>query len=245
VTRLAIVAAVLALAGASSATADAPQGLRVLFVGNSLTASNDLPAEVARLAAAAGRRIEYRAVVWAGFNLEDHWNVGDARSALATGNFDVVVMQQGPSALPENQVDLQLWAKRWADEARAVGTRPALWAVWPESWRANALPDVIRSYGTAAEAAGAEMYSAGAGWLYAWQCRPTLSLYGRDGFHPSPVGTHAAALVVYGGLFKAPVRNTALVRPGMAAKTARLLQWAAAKALGRKLPASSSCGRRP
>jgi hypothetical protein len=56
-------------------------------------------------------------VVWAGFNLEDHWNVGEARSALATHNFDVVVMQQGPSALLESQIDLQLWAKRWADEA--------------------------------------------------------------------------------------------------------------------------------
>jgi hypothetical protein len=120
-----VVAAVLALTGASGATADPRPGLRVLFVGNSLTASNDLPAEVARLAAAGGRRIEYRAVVWAGFNLEDHWNVGEARSALATRNFDVVVMQQGPSALLESQIDLQLWAKRWADEARAVGTRTA------------------------------------------------------------------------------------------------------------------------
>jgi hypothetical protein len=245
VTRFAIVAALLALAGASGATADPPQGLRVLFLGNSLTASNDLPAEVGRLAAAAGLRIEYRAVVYAGFNLEDHWNLGDARSALGTGNFDVVVMQQGPSALPESQIDLELWAKRWADEARALGTRPALWTVWPESWRASALSDVIRSYGTAAKAAGAEIYPAGAGWLYAWQCRPTLSLYGRDGFHPSPLGTQAAALVVYGGLFKVPVRSSALGKPGNARKTDRLLQWAAAKALGRKLPASSSCGRQP
>jgi hypothetical protein len=240
-----VVAAVLALTGASGATADPRPGLRVLFVGNSLTASNDLPAEVARLAAAGGRRIEYRAVVWAGFSLEDHWNVGEARSALATRNFDVVVIQQGPSALLESQIDLQLWAKRWADDARAVGTRTALWAVWPESWRASALPDVIRSYGTAAEVADAEIYSAGAGWPYAWQCRPTLSLYGRDGFHPNPLGTHLAALVVYGGLFKAPVRNAALGKPGNARKTDRLLQWAAAKALGRKLPASSSCGRLP
>jgi hypothetical protein len=241
--RLAIVAAVLALAGASGASADPPQALRVLFVGNSLTAANDLPAEVSRLAAAGGRRLEYGAVVYGGFNLEDHWNQGDARTALATGSFDVVVMQQGPSALPESQIDLQMWAKRWADEARAVGTRPALWTVWPESWRASALSDVILSYATAAEVAGAEIYPAGAGWLYAWQCRPTLGLYSRDGFHPSPVGTYAAALAVYGGLFKAPLRNSALAKPGVTTKTTRLLQWAAARALGRKLPSSSRCGR--
>jgi hypothetical protein len=152
-------------------------------------------------------------------------------------------MQQGPSALPESQIDLERWAKRWADEARAVGARAALWTVWPESWRQSSLADVIRSYATSAKSADAESFPAGAGWLYAWQCRASLRLYGRDGFHPSPLGTHVAALVVYGGLFKAPVRSSALARPGVAAKTARLLQWAAARALGRKLPAFSRCGR--
>ena len=93
--RVAIVAALLALVGAAGAAADPPQPLRVLFVGNSLTASNDLPAEVSRLATAAGRRIAYRSVVYAGFNLEDHWNFGDARSALATGDFDVVEDEVG------------------------------------------------------------------------------------------------------------------------------------------------------
>jgi hypothetical protein len=241
--RFAIAVAGLALVSTAGAAADSPPPLKVLFVGNSLTASNDLPAEVSRLAGAGGRRVGYRSVVYAGFSLEDHWNYGDARSALGTGDFDVVVMQQGPSALAESQVDLELWAKRWADEARAVGTRPALWTVWPESWRQSALADVIRSYATSANAAGAELYPAGAGWFYAWQCRATLSLYGRDGFHPSGLGTYAAALVVYGGLFKAPVRSAALSRPGAETKTVRLLQWAAARALGRKLPASSQCGR--
>jgi hypothetical protein len=241
--RVAIAVAGLALVGASGATADPPPPLQVLFVGNSLTASNDLPAEVRRLAELGGRRLGYRSVVYAGFSLEDHWNFGEARPALGTGDFDVVVFQQGPSALPESQADLELWTRRWSDEARSVGTRPALWTVWPESWRQSALADVIRSYATSAEAAGAELYPAGAGWFYAWQCRATLALYGRDGFHPSGLGTYAAALVVYGGLFKAPVRSAALSRPGAGTKTVRLLQWAAARALGRKLPAAAYCGR--
>ena len=96
-----------------------------LFVGNSLTATNDLPGRVAGLAAAAGRRLEYEEITFGGFSLEDHWNQGDARAAIATGRWNVVIMQQGPSALPESQVDLRLWAVRFADEARAAGTRPA------------------------------------------------------------------------------------------------------------------------
>ncbi len=241
--RVPIVLSLLALSVAGSTSAAPPEPLRVLFVGNSLTQANDLPAQVARLADATGRSLEYKTVAFGGFNLEDHWNQGDARTALATGEYDVLVMQQGPSALPESQVDLKLWAERWAEEARAAGTRLALWTVWPESWRQGALSDVIYSYRQAAVAAGADVYPAGAAWLFAWQCRPALGLYGPDGFHPSPLGTYAAALVVYGRLFKAPLRIAALSKPGVAAKTVRVLEWAAAKSLDRKLPASSRCGR--
>jgi hypothetical protein len=119
--------------------------LRVLFVGNSLTEANDLPARVATLAAASGRKLEYRTIAFGGYSLEDHWAQGDARAALATRSWDIVVMQQGPSALPEGQLHLRTWATRWADEARAAGTRPALLTVWPESFRrsANRLRDLV------------------------------------------------------------------------------------------------------
>ena len=150
-------------------------------------------------------------------------------------------MQQGPSALPESQIDLRLWAGRFADEARAVGTRPALLTVWPETYRRPALSDVIVSYRSAAEAAGAQLFPAGEAWHAAWDCNSRLALYGPDGFHPSALGTYAAALVVYGRLFKAPLLDASL-RRGMKPKTARLLQAAATRALGRPVPAAQRCG---
>ena len=70
----------------------------MLFVGNSLTASNDLPAIVAAIARSDGRKLEYRTIAFGGYALEDHWNQGEARAAVRTGRWDVVVMQQGPSA---------------------------------------------------------------------------------------------------------------------------------------------------
>jgi hypothetical protein len=229
------------LACASSASAADAVPLRVLFVGNSLTATNDLPGRVAGLAAAAGKGLEYKEITFGGFSLEDHWNQGDARAALATGGWNVVIMQQGPSALPESQVDLRVWASRFADEARAVGTRPALLTVWPESYRRPALSDVIVSYRNAAEMAGAQLFPAGEAWHAAWDCNARLPLYGPDGFHPSALGTYAAALVVYGRLFKAPLLDASL-RRGLKPKITRLLQAAAATALGRRVPATQRCG---
>lgn len=197
---LASIAGALLLTG-GAAQAEAPE-LRVLFVGNSLTETNDLPAVVASMAQRAGKAIQVGAITLPGASLEDQWKDGRARQALATRSWDVIVMQQGPSALPESQVDLRRWAIRWADEARAVGTRPALLTVWSESYRRAVLTEVIASYRRAAQATNAELLPAGAAWRLAWRCEPRLPLYGRDGFHPSALGTYTAALVVYGRLFK-------------------------------------------
>jgi hypothetical protein len=148
-------------------------------------------------------------------------------------------MQQGPSALPESQANLREWASRFAAEARARGVRPALLTVWPESYRRRALPDVIASYRRAAAAARAELLPGGLAWLLAWRCDSRLPLYGADGFHPSRLGTYTAALTVYGRLFRAPVLSLT-PSPGVGNRTARLVQWAAARALGRRVPTRAS-----
>lgn len=223
-----ILCGLILTAGAADAGS---RSLRVLFVGNSLTATNDLPAVVAWLARSTGRNLEYRTIVFGGYSLEDHWAQGDARAALASRSWDVVVMQQGPSALPEGQANLREWATRFADEARAAGTRPALLTVWPESYRKSALPEVISSYRRAAKAAGAALLPGGAAWQAVWRCDARLPLYGRDGFHPSALGTYIAALVAYGRLFQAPVGGVAA--PGLSTRRARIVQKAAADALGR------------
>ncbi len=241
--KLLTVIAALAVACCSIAAAQPPETLRVLFVGNSLTATNDLPAVVAELAGRSGRRLEYRTIVFGGYALEDHWRQGDARAALASGRWDVVVMQQGPSALPESQANLREWASRFAEAARLHGVRPALLTVWPESYRRSALRDVIASYRRAAAAARAGLLPAGLAWRTAWSCEQRLGLYGPDGFHPSVLGTSSAALVVYGRLFRAPLLGAASPT-GVRPRTARLLQWAAAVSLRRSVPPARRCGRR-
>ena len=89
--------------------ADTRPPLHVLFIGNSLTYVNDLPAVFAALAEAAGRARPFvRAVTGPGLSLEDQWNRGDAQKAIAVGGWDYVVLQQGPSASSEGVTVLLL-----------------------------------------------------------------------------------------------------------------------------------------
>ncbi|HEY3542216.1 MAG TPA: hypothetical protein VGK79_06710 [Gaiellaceae bacterium] len=190
--RLAVLTLVVALSGTGAA---APP-LNVLFVGNSLTAANDLPGMVAALGAARGREIHVETRAPGGFALEDHWQTTDLPAVLARGGFDWVVMQQGPSSLPESGENLREWAGVLADAARAGGARPALLTVWPESYRSAVFGDVIANYRRAADASRSMQLPAGEAWRAALAAHPAPALYGPDGFHPSPLGTYAAAVVV-------------------------------------------------
>lgn len=241
-TKIALVWLLLCLSiggcAASSVQPEAGDTLRVLFVGNSLTYVNDLPGVVAAFGAANGTPIVTRSVAYGNHSLEDHWARGDARDALASGEWDVVVMQQGPSSLPENQENLKQWVGTFADEARAHGTASAVYQVWPSAGRSAAFPAVVSGYAEAAEAAGAALLPAGAAWQAAWAHQPDLELYGNDGFHPSATGTYLAALVVYGGLTGAPLGDLPArltlgeeARIEVKAAEARLLQDVAANVL--------------
>lgn len=174
--------------------------LRVLFVGNSLTYVNDLPGMVAAFAAADGRSFAQGSVAFPSFSLEDHWYGGIA-DVIAVEAADVVVLQQGPSSLPANQVYLREWTERLAPGIRDAGGTPALLMVWPEEARLDAFDAVRDSYAGAAEAVAGIFIPAGQTWRAGWTVDPELDFYGPDRFHPSVLGTYAAALTVYAVLY--------------------------------------------
>ena len=145
--------AVLALLCAGSLAAQTPR-LRVLFLGNSLTDGNNVPALVQGMAAAQGVQIDYEAITPGGVDLSDHWN-SSSRTRLQQGGFNVLVLQQGPSTAESSQAHLRQWAMTWADEARRFGAEPALYMVWAPLSQANGFELSALSYRNAATAANA------------------------------------------------------------------------------------------
>src|SRR5438270_4730731 len=128
-------------------------GIHLLFVGNSLTYVNNLPALLETFADSGGEPLlETRMIAKPDYSLEDHWNDGDARTAIAKGGWDVVVLQQGPSSLESSRTLLLQYAGAFAQAIRAAGARPALYQVWPTSDRPTDFPRANESYRMAADA---------------------------------------------------------------------------------------------
>jgi hypothetical protein len=215
----------------------AQTGIRLLFIGNSLTYVNDLPALVQELGKQDGVNITYTTIALPDYSLEDHWNGGKAETAIEEGKYDFVVLQQGPSALPESQVLLLEYTKRFAEACKNAKAKPALYMVWPSKSRSFDHDGVITSYTKAATATGSILCPAGLAWRYAWQSEPSLPLYSADSFHPSVAGSVLAALVVYAAIQQKKdlnfIQHTNISwKEQLGLATLNLLKEAALKAVG-------------
>jgi hypothetical protein len=147
-----------------------------------------------------GAVITYTSFLYPDYSLEDHWNDGKVKSEIEKGGYDFVVAQQGPSALPESQILLIDYAKRFAEVCRNNKSKFVLYMVWPSKARSFDLDNVIKSYANAASQTQAILCPAGLAWKYAWQADSALSLYSADNFHPSVIGSVLAALTIYGAV---------------------------------------------
>jgi hypothetical protein len=213
-------------------------GRHVLFIGNSLTYANDLPATVAAIADAAGDTVRVTTVADANMGLIDHaLGQSEAVAVVKSQRWDSVVLQQGPTPPGLCRDTLILATKLLDPLVRAAGGRTALFMTWPTSAGSSAFFDEVRiSFQMAAQSVGGVFLPAGEAWRAAWARDRSLPLYGPDGYHPSPLGSFLAALTIYERLSGKDARSLPLraftngIPMSVPESTIRLLQEAAHQA---------------
>jgi hypothetical protein len=234
---LAVAFAVSACLQSGPTSISAPaSGKRLLFVGNSQVYVNDLPRMVAELARQA--RVDsvfVASVAFPNFGLEDHWSEGSALRALQRSKWEFVILQQGPSTLPENRANLEAMVRRFDPAIRAAGAVPVLYQVWPTVDRPNDFGPALVSYQTAARSVGGILAPAGEAWRGAIAEADTIKVYSPDGLHGSVRGTYLAASVILARVFDTDPRTLPPTIPGIRedSATVRFLQRMAAAALTR------------
>jgi hypothetical protein len=170
------------------------------MLGNSLTYFNDLPAMVAELAVHGGAvRPTIISVANPDWSLEDHWNDAVSLAAIDDPTVDVVVMQQGPSTLPESGALLLEYAGRIADRVATHGARPGMYVVWPPV--GGDIDAGITHYTAAADAGSMAIYPVAHAFRVILASFPYIAIHASDNFHPSPAGSWLAAMVITATIF--------------------------------------------
>ena len=173
----------------------------VLFIGNSFTARNDLPGLIAKMAAAKRKRINHTLVSAGGASLRRHWNDAIARKEIASGRYDLVVLQE-QSTLPIKNAQRFYENVRLFDEAvKAVGAKTVLYMTWARQNASEAQEVLASAYTTIGGELGAAVVPVGVAWEKFLAKHQEPVLHDRDQRHPTLAGSFLAACVFVGTLF--------------------------------------------
>ena len=197
------------------------QPTAVLFVGNSLTYVNNLPALLRALGDAQGTAISTETWAAPGGTLAERWREGHVAEALRARRFDVVVLQEQGGHLSACMASAQEQRKApcaaslrayrdIAKLARERGARTLLFQTWgpDEKWQAR----LDRSLGMVAKQTSASIFDAAGALGALHKAQPKAVLY-PDGTHPSTQASLMLALELYRDITgAAPVARDLRVR---------------------------------
>ncbi len=186
-----------------------PDGARrVLFLGNSHTARNDLPGVVQHLGRPHGEKIWVRHRAPGGVTLRDHRQSDLSMRLIRKLSWDVVVLQP-QSVRPIYQPrEFIADAERLAEVVRENGAEPILYGPWAKAqWssfyeRLRTNPDRLRevlaqNYEAAATGADATVAPVARAFGAYRRSVGGPRLRAADGNHATPAGTYLAASVLY------------------------------------------------
>jgi hypothetical protein len=188
--------------------------LRVLFIGNSYTFVNDLPATLTALAKSGDHKIETGLSAEGGLMLSDHVNSTTTSDLINSSKWDFVVLQEQSQIPAVKQVRIdQMYpaARTLVQKIKNNGAVPIFFVTWGhrEGWPENGLQtymdmqgQIERGYYDIANELGAEMAPVGFAWAEVVSEYPQINLWQADGSHPTEEGTYLAACVFYATIFK-------------------------------------------
>ena len=216
------------------------QGLRVLFVGNSHTFTNDVPGLTAKLAKAAD--VDRPLMVWSevpgGTSFQMHWNNGRVQHLLGEVKWDLVVLQD-QSAMPnmspqQRQQETLPFARNLNEKIKESGARTVLFMTWGYQQDYPATLKWSRdAYTELAMDLKADLVPVGTAWEKALDKRPDIALWGPDGNHADVRGSYLAACCFFAAFYgKSPVGNS--FTANLDADEAKFLQETAAGVVGLK-----------
>lgn len=195
---------------------------RALFIGNSYTATNNLPQMIADAAASTGDVLEFDMQVPGGYTFELHSENPTTLELIAEGTWDIVVLQEQSQipSFPIAQVEVEcfpfalkldslireanactetMFFMTWGRKDGDAMNCPT----WPPVCTYDGMDSLLHErYMMMGADNSAEVSPVGAVWHFIRDTYPEIELYLGDGSHPSGAGSYAAACAFYAAIFR-------------------------------------------
>jgi hypothetical protein len=176
--------------------------INVLFIGNSLTYTNNLPGLVIKSAKLQGIQIDSKMIAFPNYALIDHWKDGQVQKLIANKKYDFVIMQQGPSSQINGRNMLIEYGEKYSSICKLNNTKLCYFMVWPSLNYYHTFDAVIKNHKDAASINNSILLPVGEVWKDYFDKTNDFQYYSSDGFHPSLEGSKIAAKVIVEYLLK-------------------------------------------
>ena len=178
------------------------RSINILFIGNSFTQRNDLPALLSELAGARNIAVTHKLISAGGASLRTHWNAGQAATAIATGSYDNVVLQEHSTLPVKNTARMAKNAGLFDESIKKAGSETVLYMTWARQNAPETQQIISDAYNSIGKELGAIVIPVGLAWQNFLAKHQTPVLHDRDQSHPTPAGTYLAACVFLAVLLK-------------------------------------------
>lgn len=208
--------------------ATASDSLQILFVGNSYTYYNNMPATISKMAATQGMKLAPSRALKGGESLKGHLKHPFLPEILKKGGFDYVVIQDAsyrPSYSTKYVVD-SVYPYASAIDSLAKAGSPGVKTIYYMTWghkdgilhhktdypmnrTYHDMQERLKlSYLEMAYDNGGLCAPVGVAWETVINERPDIELYNlKDRHHPSEEGSYLAACVILGTILGKPVKT--------------------------------------
>lgn len=240
--KAALISAALTVATLCSAAET--DSLRVLWIGNSFTYVNDLPAMVRDIASTQGMKLSMTKVTKGGECLRGHWGNPRLQELLKRGGWDYVIVQDQSTDPAQSTAAVARKVYPYAKkiDSLAVAHSPNAKVIFYMTWGAKygsiyktdyVIADYYETMQERLKTSYLEMAHDNNAWCapvgMAWQTvrreHPEYQLYGQDCSHPSLAGSYLAANVIFTTIMQKPYQTKET--RGLPAEQAEILQQAA------------------
>lgn len=200
----------------------AQQTKQVYFIGNSYTATGNIPNLIKQIANTSGDELIFTAHTPGGATLQQHASNPSVATTIQQGNWDNVVLQEQSQlpSFPDSQFNTMVlpYAEQLSNLIKQHNpcAETTFYMTWgrkngdsqncpmnPSVCTYEGMDDLINQrYRLMAELNDGIISPVGAVWRYIRTNHPQVELFSADGSHPSAIGSIASAYTFYTAIFK-------------------------------------------
>lgn len=187
-----------------------PEATKILFIGNSLTFLEHVPAQVVDIAKAQDESIKLvvKQVAYPDYTLKDHWNRKRAKAAIESQNWDYVVLQGHSQEPIKHPKLLRQYAKLFDEEVREAHGKTVLYATWTDFDKLELHDQILKVFKNLSNDADLTLAPVGEALFLCLEEYPDIKLLREDRHHATDSGAYLVAATLYTTIFKKKIIHT-------------------------------------